>query len=306
MAKFNYEFYLLIRLRKLLGNVEVNTLISSPFREDNNPSFFITLKGKSMVFIDFGRKGIEGSWRELKQLVKTHGIVREEELRYTYEKAEKIYINATPITPDEFCINYYRKWRISKKTLQKYNVYTCKRFIMSNKKHYIYPRKCIVYFVNGNAKLLSPKANPRYKWRSSLSKNDIEGLAQIQGKGSILIITKALKECMFYHEMGYDAIAAPSESVMINSALLYNLRLNYSVIILALDNDEQGKLTTQKYIDQHGSDFFHIHYFNEKNITDEYETDIYVKQRFHSLCRKLITKHEEKRLNDGSTSNLLF
>lgn len=95
----------------------------------------------------------------------------------------------------------------------------------------------------------------KYKWQNNYESHYVEGWIQLDWNNiaitKILIITKAMKECMFFYELGYSAIAGKSETASIDKRfILYALaKVPDLHIVVWLDNDTQGKAMSAKYKD---------------------------------------------------------
>ena len=76
---------------------------------------------------------------------------------------------------------------------------------------------------------------------------------QLEFKQEFCIITKAMKECMwFYEHFRWEAVAGKSETTMIPPHFMNNiLRKRYKVTLIWLDGDEAGLKAQARYIEMY-------------------------------------------------------
>ena len=107
------------------------------------------------------------------------------------------------------------------------------------------------------------------KWRGNLSSLDIQGFEQLPEYGDLLIITKSLKDVMVLYEMGYDAIAPPSESSEIPEVVIYNIKRRFKKILVIYDRDATGMRFARSIVNKWKFDFAFINKkYNTKDISD--------------------------------------
>ena len=74
-------------------------------------------------------------------------------------------------------------------------------------------------------------------------------MMQLEFKKNFCIITKAMKECMwFWEHFKWETVAGKSENTMVNPYSMEILRLNYKTIFIWLDSDDAGIAAQLKYI----------------------------------------------------------
>ena len=115
----------------------------------------------------------------------------------------------------------------------------------------------IRYLVNGSYKIYQP-LNKNCKWVSNCRINAIQGLKQLPKSGNLLIISKAMKDCMVWRELGYNAIALSSETAKMPKEIIEHLRGRFKKVVSFLDNDNAGLTTMNSYWEQHQIPFTHI------------------------------------------------
>ena len=274
-----------------LGKFKIGRLMNSPLRsDDRNPSFAI-FKGKNgdLLFKDHGSgesgnslkfikllKGIdsrEDLEKELLKLVRNtnpNEIIRKN--TYTTEGISimDIGINRQPFT--EVDKQYWKQFHIQLSTLKKYQVFSIKRYFCNRVVRGTYKdtNPMYAYKVYDRFKIYRPLASKYTKWRTNLTSEYVQGLAELPvDGGNLLIITKSLKDVMCLYEMGYNAIAASSETTFIPESILNHLKEQWKHILILYDRDETGMKRSHEYSKKYGFDAFFVHkQFKSKDISD--------------------------------------
>lgn len=170
---------------------------------------------------------------------------------------------------------YWEQFGIQLTTLLKYNVFSCKTvYVYKGDSSFSleYSKNNPIYayrFNSGNEyhyKIYRPYAEKKKKWLFNGGSDNIEGYDQLPSKGKILIITKSLKDCICYNELGYAAISLQGEHNQLKNSLLDKLYKRFDYIILNYDNDEDGKKATEKIASIHNIPYFYIH--GAKDLSD--------------------------------------
>lgn len=267
---------------KYIPGFKVNNLIRSPLRDDSHPSFSTYRTNNSIRYRDFSTGDNGNAIEFVKKLFKLADVkeayakIKEEFVDYiptTYQKhfteIKNIGIVRQKFTKEDLA--YWESYNISKNTLERYDVFSIKNYLVNGEVKGIYTKDnpMYAYKVYNRFKIYRPLADKLYKWRQNLSNWDIQGFSQLDARGELLIITKSLKDVMVLRELGYNAIAPPSESAMIPSEVIQNLTERFTNIILLYDRDKAGMTTTRKMMKQYNLDFFFIDKkYKVKDISD--------------------------------------
>lgn len=154
-------------------------------------------------------------------------------------------------------VKYWMQYKISSDLLNKYNIKPIEYYEMTkeddltNKKlkiqgHFIYG-----YFKEDGTlyKLYQPKVQNK---KFLKVKNYIQGIEQLSGSDT-LFIASSLKDALCLKNMfkKYDVIAPDSENTMIKKEQLDDITSKYSRVYIIFDNDEAGRISTEKYIERH-------------------------------------------------------
>lgn len=275
-----------------LGSLKIGKLINSPLRDDDkNPSFAIFRgKGGGLFFKDHGTGEGGNALRFIKLIrkIKTREELEKELLRivrktnpnmivkqntYTQKlsgNAINIGIVRQPFTDVDK--RYWKQFHISIDTLKLYQVFSIKYFLCNNFVRGIYKEDSPMYAykVYDKFKIYRPLASKYTKWRTNLTNEHVQGLAELpKDGGNLLIITKSLKDVMCLYEMGFYAISASSETTFIPDKVLDELKSKWKNIVILYDRDKTGMLRAKKYSKQYKFDAFFVHKkFNSKDISD--------------------------------------
>jgi hypothetical protein len=130
---------------------------------------------------------------------------------------------------------------------------------------------CYAYAIGNYFKIYQPY-NSEFKFISNYPSNYIEGFIQLKYSSSTLIITKSLKEVMWFKaNLGIDAVAGKSESTMIPEQYITLFKKKYNNIIVFLDPDPAGYKQAYKYQELYGFKWYTIlpcYFTNAKDPTD--------------------------------------
>lgn len=274
-----------------LGPFKPGKLMNSPLRSDDKiPSFAIfPTKDGALLFKDHG-SGIAGNALKFLKLYK--GIQTRDELErellrifrksnptssaatvtrsYTPREDTDIGIVRQPFT--EVDKKYWKQFHISIDTLKRFNVFSIKYFLCNRVVRGTYKEDSPMYAykVYDKFKIYRPLASKYTKWRTNLTNRHVQGLAELPYEGgNLLIITKSLKDVMCLYEMGFNAIAASSETTFIPDDIIKSLRKKWKHIVILYDRDKTGMLKAREYSKQYKFDAIFVHKkFKSKDISD--------------------------------------
>lgn len=237
-------------------------ILKSPLRYDKKPtaSFYYDSRGK-LVFKDFGN-GFHGDFVQVVQqkyslnyysaleriyneLVngKQLDIIPEEDRIQYVQKKKIIQVKRRPLDLD-----YWSEFGISKETLELYRVSGLQTLWINGKIVYSYSMfdpGHLYEFQDSMYKAYFPFRDS-YRFLSNTTQYIIQGYDQLPKKGKLLIVTKALKDVMCLHELGYDAIAPQAESVLISANQILELKSRFKRIVSLMDFDYAGVMMMNK------------------------------------------------------------
>lgn len=268
----------------------VGRVMTSPFRQDKNPSFgiFKSSKSGSLLFKDLS-SGLSGncvtfvkelfsiSYRDaiikiVGDLVKhnltisTKGITIKEEYKPV---STVLAVRRKNFTQGDDL--YWNQYGINRDILKTFNVFPIYDYWINGIVQpwaYKYTNPGYAYQVFNKYKIYKPLSEKKYKWISNCSMYDIQGYEQLPYQGDLLIITKALKDVMTLYKLGYNAIAPQGENHSIPVKVMKELSSRFTKIVIFYDNDEAGKIGSAKIATQYSLESILIPENNSKDISD--------------------------------------
>lgn len=254
-----------------IKNLDVGLKVSSPIRNgDFDPSFALYDSNNGIYWRDYatGEYGdvfnlikilynLPTHYDTLKQIVhdfeldEFDGCNKPKIILKERVKKEKKTINVINRAFKPSDLIYWEKQGISRPTLRKYNTEALYSVTIGN--YTFYPRQSYSYQIEEFYKIYSPFEEKKLKFRNNLPTRYIEGLNQLSYTTDTLIITKSLKECMwFYENMGIEAVAGKSETTMVAKEFIEYFKTKYKRIITFLDPDATGIKFMSKYKEYYG------------------------------------------------------
>lgn len=282
-----------------VGQFKIGKLFNSPLRsDDKNPSFAI-FKGMNggLFFKDHGsgEGGNAIKFVKLYKNINTKDELERELLRIVRKmnpnsgNAIRTYSYSVDSGPTDIGIvrqpftdvdkRYWKQFHISIDTLRKFQVFSIKYFLCNRVVRGTYKETSPMYAykVDDKFKIYRPLASKYTKWRTNLTNRNVQGLSELPVEGgNLLIITKSLKDVMCLYEMGFNAIAASSETTFIPDDILDSLRHKWKNVIMLYDRDKTGMLESRKYSKQYKLDALFVHKrFKAKDVSDAVKDNSY-------------------------------
>lgn len=273
---------------KYIGAFIIGRAYNSPLREDKSASFavFIDKKTSMLLYKDLATGDCGDAIKFVKVLfnlnsakeaillikkdflLESNPIKLETKKEYSYSRV-KISISRRLFNEQD--LKYWSNFGIKRETLSKFNVIPIKSYASDDIVKYIRTGNELAYAykVFSNFKIYRPLSSKQDKWRGNLSSLDMFGYEQLPKSGQILFVTKSLKDVMVLHELGYPAIAPPSESSAVNDLVIKDLNNRFNKIIIFYDRDAAGLRYARKLFQKTRWDFFFIpKHFNLKDLSD--------------------------------------
>jgi len=290
------EYYLGIRVQE--------KKVRSPLRRDNNPSCSFRANGNGVIYFKDWAQGFTGDWIKIIQY--KYGLTYQQALERCAEdfglintntsvKIIKREYNPIKIEPKESNIEikirkwdvydreYWSQYGINRKTLNLYNVYPCEIVFYNKKIIYTRRKKDLAYayrFGTGKYKIYMPQRNA-FKWLSNFT--SWQGLEQLS-TGSLLIITKSMKDVMCLKQFGISACSPASEVVEPEPEVMEDLSTRYEHILSLMDFDYTGVRMSNLLFKKYGiqplfltDGKFGSKNYGAKDISDYYQINGYDK-----------------------------
>ena len=129
----------------------------------------------------------------------------------------------------------------------------------------------IAYPIYDKYKIYTPDGEKAKKFLNNYPINYIEGYLQLKYANNFLVITKAMKEIMFFRQhFDWDTIAGKSENTMIKRHMMLKLLSKYKYIFILLDNDTAGIRAMKAYMEEYPFLIPVYYEGREKDPTDSY------------------------------------
>jgi hypothetical protein len=293
------------------GSIKIGKIMNSPLRKDNNPSFGIykSKSSGSLLFKDLSTGDTGNCFKLVSLLFNTTYKKALLKVRADFEKSlikssdvglytQNVYkprnslisIKRIPFTTTD--ILYWNTYNITKQTLDLYQVTPTKIVWLDEDIvwRYSIDNPIYAYKVYDKFKCYRPKAEKDKKWISNLTSFHIQGFQQLPEKGELLIITKALKDVMVLHELGYCSIAPNGENHNIPIKVVEQLKNRFNNIVLLYDRDIAGLKGTRKLFKEFGFPFIFIKKkYKTKDISDFIQ--MYGKNKTQELLNNLLRKY---------------
>lgn len=305
--------------KKYIHNfIELDVSFMSELRNTDTANCRITDKYNSLIYKDFKSGDSYDCWNyimkkyycsfhESLNIVATDFNIRKLEykneiipigilpnsikLNYTAKK-EKSKLIITKQNWNIIDYNFWSQYEIDFNTLDFYNVVSAKyTFLIKNNLRYCFNYSKVkpryAYLFDNSTKAYSPYEDKVGKWMYDGDSDNIEGWNQLDETGDYIILTKGLKDVMDYHKLDINAIALPSENSVFKENLIRNILERFDKIIINLDNDTQGVISTNKIINQYSFDHFYID--EHKDLSDWIKNNsleqakIMIKNKINSL-----------------------
>jgi hypothetical protein len=300
--------------RHYLPEFKLNSVISSPFRKDNHPSFAVYISdryndrilykdlrtGEKGGAITFVQNKLNLSYREaLEQIVIDFNLSNKFHLRHNLSKSgprppvtHKVDLKQLKKTIDlniksrvwkPWDIEYWNSYGVSLDTLNKYKVKPLQYIFINNK---IFKADKLAYayteFKNNltRFKIYQPE-NDYLKWINNFLPNTLSGYTQLPEESELLFIASSLKDGMCLHDLGYNFIAPQTENYTFKQSLINELKSRFNQIITFYDFDDAGINAAKKLEEQFG-----LPYINTGNMLKDISDYYLINGR--DTCIKLI------------------
>lgn len=287
-------------LKHFLGVSELPTVINSPLREDNNPSFGLyTPDGKRVRYKDFatGDTGslftlLEKKWGLSFQQVLTKIINTNIDSSNNvvvsvtkYSKSTTTYSGNTNLEVKirdwrDYDIEYWNNYGISLDLLKEANVFPISHYIITkNNRRMIFgaDRLAFAYFECKEGivsiKVYQPYNKHHFKWISKHDRSVLGLWHMIPSKGKVVCICSSVKDALCLRAAtNIPTICLQGEAYGISQTAQQVLRSRFDNVCILLDSDKPGKEDANKLAEQTG--FINIELPESKEYKDiaEYYT----------------------------------
>lgn len=247
-----------------LGITEIPTIINSPLRRDNKPSFGIYSNGKKIYYNDFATKDRGGVFDLLGNI---WNCSYQETLERLYKDLPNFTSNNIQIhnkcivksttkcsSSDLQCkirewrvydIEYWKSYGISLEWLKYAEVYPIShKIIIKDGKKYVFAADKYAYaYVEHKEgkitlKIYQPFNKSGYKWSSNIDRSVWSLWTKIPKYGTNLIISSSVKDCLnIMCNLRIPSICLQGEGYLPKPHIMEELKSRYKNIIVFFDND---------------------------------------------------------------------
>lgn len=134
---------------------------------------------------------------------------------------------------------------------------------------------CFAYIAQDSSKTykIYQPHNKKYKFINNYSSDYTEGMGSLKKYIELynkhtVIVTKAMKEILFWNNNGFHAVCAKSETQMIKDEDMQYLFDKFNQVLLILDNDPTGIEMMTKYKAKYQDKVKILPFIHAKNVTD--------------------------------------
>lgn len=249
-----------------IDKISMRGMYCSPLRDDKSPTCSFRYIGKKLIFKDWSghfsgdcfdlvkHKYSCSLYEAIKIIMSDFGLIKhsiglvrpEIKNKQVTSKQQNKELKVTWGKYKQKDFEYWNKQGISKETLYYYKVCPVQNIWVDDKLIYSYNDKDVGYgywFDTGKMKIYFPK---RESSRFLGNTNVLQGYNQLPEKGDILIITKSLKDVMFFYECGIAAIAPQTESTILTKKQFKELKKRFTKIYINYDFDYAGVKSINK------------------------------------------------------------
>lgn len=259
--------------------LEVNVLMHSPLRVDENPSFsvFHSRKHNRLMYKDFATGDVGNVFIFLMRLWKlpykevlnqvvidfnlqdyfftiTEKVSKGNPVIYSqdyYQNLIKHSVNIQ-ITVREWSakdIDFWVSYGITLSTLAKYRVYPVS-YIFLNDKVIKADKLAYAYQENKDGiiryKIYQPHSK-ELKWINNMVDGTLSGFSQLDKWADKLFIASSLKDAMCLHDLGFTNVVAPqTEHYIFKPHIISDFKDRFDKIYVFYDNDSPGALASRK------------------------------------------------------------
>ena len=286
------EYYLGVKVSK--------KLICNPLRKDKHPtaSFFRNSKDE-LIFHDFNGT-FYGNFisvvmtkynctyhQALKIIAQDFGLIDKCSNYQPVKQSSTTFVKTTEpadirVEVQEFSkkeLKWWSQYGITLELLKKYKVFSCRTIFLNGNIQTIKTKDNLIFgYYGGKMKnkelwrIYYPKQK-NYRFLTNWASKKVQGYEQLPKSGTLLVVTKSMKDVMCLKSLGITAIAPNSETQWLSEKMLNDLKQRFKYIVTFYDNDKAGKLNMAKIRHNHPELLYFMipKRFKSKDISDFYK-----------------------------------
>lgn len=282
---------------------ELPTIIHSPLRQDNRPSFGLyTSDGKRVHYTDFATKDKGGLfdllmkywgenykemlnhlWKDLPNFSNANVQFNSIKSKNTYQslKSRNIDLQCKVREWRNYDIEYWASYGISLEWLKYADIYPIShKIVISDGHRYVFGADKYAYaYVERKEgkvtlKIYQPFNKGGYKWSNRHDRSVISLWTKVPEYGDKICICSSMKDALcLWANTGIPALAIQGEGYGMSNTAISELKRRYSHIYILLDNDEAGIIDGRKLSESTGFTNIVLPRVNDaKDISDLYKS----------------------------------
>lgn len=282
---------------------ELPTVINSPLREDNKPSFGLyTLDDKKVHYYDFSTKDKGGLfdllmkywgesykatlmrvWEDLPNFSNTNVKLNNTIKKKTYQslKSRNIDLQCKVREWRDYDLDYWASYGISLEWLKYADIYPIShKIVIRDNQRYVFGADKYAYaYVERKEgkvtlKIYQPFNKEGYKWSNRHDRSVISLWTKVPEFGDRICICSSMKDALcLWANTGIPSLAIQGEGYGMSDTAINELKRRYKHIYILLDNDEAGLLDAEKLAQTTGFTNIVLPQFNEgKDVSDLFKS----------------------------------
>ncbi|MHA2064012.1 MAG: hypothetical protein ACXABY_06495 [Candidatus Thorarchaeota archaeon] len=247
--------------------IELGKSICSPLRNDENPSFsFFKARNGKILFKDHAYN-YSGDCFEFIRRIYNIPTRSEAAVRILSDMKKGSYTPSTYIVPIDspgkdiriqtrewrnYDVWWWSQFGITVPTLKKFDVFPVQHLWINQELVGVAPRTYAYAEHKDNRisyKIYQPEHRDRsIKWLSNVDRTIHQGYSKLPQGGSLLIITKALKDVMsLYDTLDISAIGLQGETVRVKPSVMNEYKSRFTEVVVLFDSDPPGIQAAEKF-----------------------------------------------------------
>lgn len=271
LSKYSEEQYMTF----YVGHPVSKKIFKSILRKDNKPTVgYYRNKHGELIYHDFAtgqHLNFIGVVQELyhltykeaiKQIAQDFNLVEGYTVKKRYVAEIPKFENNGPadirVKIKDFTESELKWWKsfgITEKTLKKYHVYSCENVFLNGNLFTTNSKLTFGYYGGKKNGIelwrIYYSQRKEFRFLTNWPSKKIQGFDQLPKEGTILVITKSMKDTMALSEFGIASCSPNSETQFVTDSLLEQLKTRFKYIITFFDTDRAGMSNMYKLRKQH-------------------------------------------------------
>lgn len=263
-------------LHYYFGVDKIPTIISSPLRPDNHPSFgFYSIDGQKIHWTDLATKDRGGTfdllgkywgesyndvlahiWEDLPKITKTNGYsaLGKPKIVTTKEYTSNLDLQCKTREWREYDLEYWASFGITLEWLKYADIYPISyKIIIKGENRMVFPADKYAYayveYKEGRVtlKIYQPFNQKGYKWSNRHDRSVISLWTKVPEFGDKICICSSMKDALcLWANTGIPSLSVQGEGYTMSETAINELKRRYNKVYIIFDSDEAGIKDAQK------------------------------------------------------------